>query len=102
MHGGTSRQQRRPGQGSDFLVRIPIDPAVAGREAWTGGDDAEPRASSVRAARCRRQRGRATDPAMMLLRWGTRCTRLRTALEALESAATIMPALILMDIGMPR
>ena len=36
------------------------------------------------------------------MRWGTRCRSARDGAEVLEAAATIIPVLILLDIGMPR
>jgi PAS domain S-box-containing protein len=102
MHGGTvEAQSGGAGQGSDFLVRIPIDEAgpAAKREADA---DAKPRVSSVRVLVADDNEDALRSLAMMLRAMGHEVHTARDGAEVLEAAAAIMPTLILMDIGMPR
>jgi PAS domain S-box-containing protein len=100
MHGGTvEARSGGAGQGSDFLVRIPIDPSApaAKREA-----DAEPRVTTARVLVADDNEDALRSLAMMLRAMGHEVHTARDGAEVLESAAAIMPTLILMDIGMPR
>ena len=102
MHGGTvEARSGGAGQGSDFLVRIPIDPAAptATREAEA---DAKLRVSSVRVLVADDNEDALRSLAMMLRAMGHEVHMARDGAEVLEAAAAIMPTLILMDIGMPR
>jgi CheY-like chemotaxis protein len=103
MHGGTvEARSGGPNQGSDFLVRIPPDPAVPVAKPEAGGDDAKPRASSVRVLIADDNEDALRSLAMMLRAMGHEVHTARDGAEVLEAAAIIMPALILLDIGMPR
>jgi PAS domain S-box-containing protein len=103
MHGGTvEARSGGPDQGSEFLVRIPTDPTVPVARREAGGDDAKPRVSSVRVLVADDNEDALRSLAMMLRAMGHEVHTARDGAEVLESAATIMPALILLDIGMPR
>jgi len=103
MHGGTvEARSGGPDQGSEFLVRIPTDPTVPVARREAGGDDAKPRVSSVRVLVADDNEDALRSLAMMLRAMGHEVHTARDGAEVLEAAATIMPALILLDIGMPR
>ena len=104
MHGGTvEARSEGPGRGSDFSVTLPIDPAAPPRKLEAGDEDESVRkATGVRVLLADDNEDALRSLGMMLRAMGHEVHTARDGAEVLESAATIMPALILMDIGMPR
>jgi PAS domain S-box-containing protein len=103
LHGGTvEARSGGAGQGSDFLVRIPIDSAVPAVKREPGADEAKPHIKSVRVLVADDNEDAVRSLAMMLRAMGHEVHMARDGAEVLEAAAAIMPSLILMDIGMPR
>ena len=104
MHGGTVEARSEGlGHGSDFSVRLPTDAAVPARRRDAGPEDDDmPQTTSVRVLVADDNEDAVRSLAMMLRAMGHEVHMARDGAEVLESAATIMPALILMDIGMPR
>jgi PAS domain S-box-containing protein len=101
MHGGSvGVESDGPGQGSKFIVRLPVVLSMA----QTTDDDEEPSHPSSR----RRilvvddNVDAAMSLAMMLKLMGNEAKTAHDGLEAMEVAATYRPDLILLDIGMPR
>ncbi len=104
MHGG-SVEARSDGQGlgSEFIVRLPVAPAVVAEQRSSDGDG-----NGASATRRRRilvvddNRDAAMSLAMILRIMGNVTRTAHDGLEALEAAATFLPDLVLLDIGMPR
>jgi CheY-like chemotaxis protein len=104
LHGGTvEAHSKGPGQGSEFVVRLP----AAGRPLPVGSTEgARPRGDG--AARCRRillvedSRDVADSLALLL---GVKGHEVRVAydgLEALDAARAFRPDAVLLDIGLPE
>ena len=104
MHGGTVvAESEGPGRGSDFSVRLPLEPAAAAGNREVGRDDGDMTpTTSVRVLVADDNEDAVRSLAMMIRAMGHEVHTARDGAEVLESAAAIMPALILMDIGMPR
>ena len=103
MHRGTvEAESEGPGQGSTFIVRLPISKKQKASNQVDGNLDL---ASSV--VKRRRilvvddNRDAATTTAMMLKLCGADPKTAHDGLEAVELAASFQPDVILMDIGMP-
>ena len=104
MHGGSvEARSEGAGHGSEFLVRIPIDRAmpVPGDATPPDGSARHPE-TNVRVLVADDNEDAVRSLAMMLRAMGHEVHTARDGAEVLEAAATIMPSLILMDIGMPR
>jgi PAS domain S-box-containing protein len=102
MHGGTVEVHSAGlGQGSEFVVRLPITVETA--EAPTG-----PTVSELTTTTPRRilvvddNPDSATSLALLLKLIGNETQTANDGLEAVESAATFLPDLILLDIGLPK
>ena len=104
MHGGTvAVQSEGQGHGSDFSVRLPIDAATPVRMRQDSPEDEDmTRTAGVRVLVADDNEDAVRSLAMMLRAMGHEVHTARDGAEVLESAATVMPNLILMDIGMPR
>jgi CheY-like chemotaxis protein len=100
MHGGTVEAfSAGPGQGSEFLVRLPI-PGGSGASVPPGQ-----RASSAASRRILvvdDNRDAASSLAELLALTGNETSVAHDGLEAVEAAAATRPDVILMDIGLPR
>ncbi|HEX5030675.1 MAG TPA: ATP-binding protein [Candidatus Eisenbacteria bacterium] len=104
MHGGTVvAESEGLGQGSDFSVRLPLEPAAAARRGETDPEDGDMApATSVRVLVADDNEDAVRSLAMMIRAMGHEVHTARDGAEVLEVAASVLPALILMDIGMPR
>ena len=116
LHGGTVEAHSAGlGQGSEFIVRLPIAEAVVSGEwrvasAQPGGGDSSSLAThhSPLATPLRRilvvddNRDAATTLAMLLDLTGNETHTAYDGQEAVEAAATLRPDVIVLDIGLPK
>ena len=101
MHGGSvEAKSAGVGQGSEFVVRMPILVELS--------QPAQPLIAQPLAVTARRilvvddNRDSATSLAMLLKFTGNKTQIAFDGLEALEVAATFLPDIVLLDIGMPK
>jgi PAS domain S-box-containing protein len=102
MHGGSvEARSAGAGQGSEFVVRLPVAPELEQAE--------EPRTEASRAGSAKRRvlvvddnRDSAASLAMMLSLVGHDTRTAHDGLEAAELAEAFRPDMILLDIGLPK
>ena len=105
MHGGTiEARSDGPGKGSEFIVRLAVADAVAGK-AIDPSNPAEGRAP--RPAGCRvlvaDDNWDAAESLALVLRFqGNEVRTASDGQQAVETAAAFRPHVVLLDIGMPR
>jgi hypothetical protein len=105
MHGGSvTAYSAGLGQGSEFIVRLPLGIEAMLLEPATLEDPAPPKAP----VRSRRilvvddNRDSALTLAMLLRMEGHEITTAHDGLEALASAESLLPDVILLDLGLPK
>jgi PAS domain S-box-containing protein len=102
MHGGSVKAQSAgPGQGSEFIVRLPLAERTSG--AYPQGDDG-PRLAAMAPRRILvvDDNRDAADTLAMLLRFlGADVCTAHDGLAALEALKTYRPSVIVLDLGMP-
>jgi PAS domain S-box-containing protein len=101
MHGGTVRAHSAgPGQGSEFVVSLPLSDTTRGNE--------KPADSGAASTVGRRvlvvddNEGAARVLSLLLKAFGNEVRTAHDGLAAIEIAAEFLPDVILMDLGMPR
>jgi len=102
MHGGSvEARSAGPGNGSEFVVRLPVALSLVGDQP---ADEANPVRPTVplRILIADDNLDSAASLAMLLTLEGNETQTAHDGLEALEVAATFRPDVILLDIGMPR
>jgi signal transduction histidine kinase len=104
MHGGrVEAHSDGPGQGSEFVVRLPV--LLAARESLQPGpgesDDRQP-CSPCRILVVDDNKDGANSLAMMLRLMGHETWTAYDGLEALTAAAAFRPDVVLLDIGLPK
>jgi CheY-like chemotaxis protein len=101
MHGG-SVEARSEGQGlgSEFTVRLPAVLAPVAEQGRADGEAARP-AQRRRVLVVDDNKDAATSLALMLELMGNEARAVHDGLEALETASTFRPDVVLLDIGMP-
>jgi PAS domain S-box-containing protein len=104
MHGGTvEAHSEGVGQGSEFIIRLPIfrsstpESRVPGHAEGTSGAPARHRVLIADD-----NADAAASLSMLIEMMGHEVRTARDGLEAVEAAAAFRPELILLDIGMPR
>jgi signal transduction histidine kinase len=101
MHGGAvEANSEGHGQGSEFVVRLPVAPPPVGRGAAPAGDGAARAAHRVLVVDDNDDS--AASLAMLLEAMGNEARTARDGLEALEVGAAFRPDVVLLDIGLPR
>lgn len=103
LHGGVV-EARSEGlnRGSEFIVRLPLSPAT-GTAAAGAGDGRETAAAPVRRILVVDDNQDAADSLGMLLRMsGNDVRTAHDGLEAVGSAATFRPDVVLLDLGLPK
>jgi CheY-like chemotaxis protein len=92
-----------PGKGSAFVVRLPVLDAPVPSRPEPGGDGAGGRAGPKCRVLLADDLPDAVDSLAMMLRLaGHDVQTAHDGLEAVQAAATFRPAVVLLDIGMPR
>jgi PAS domain S-box-containing protein len=104
MHGGSvSAHSEGLGQGSEFVVRLPIAASVQIEELKSAGESTKPRALGSRRILIVDDNRDAADTLALLLRdMGNIVHTAYDGLEAVAAAATYQPEIILLDIGLPK
>jgi CheY-like chemotaxis protein len=104
MHGGRAEAfSGGPGQGSEFVVRLPVLERRQGRPQGDGEAIGVPAGSAGRHILVVDDNADAAESLAMLLR--VRGHEVRVALDgetALQAASTYRPEVVLLDIGLPR
>ncbi|HEY2294650.1 MAG TPA: ATP-binding protein [Thermoanaerobaculia bacterium] len=103
MHGGTvEARSPGPGQGSEFVVRLPLlqDAAAEGRPE--SGEEKNGAPVRRRILVADDNADAAESLATLLALYGNEVRTARDGLEAVAAAAELRPDVILLDIGMPR
>jgi CheY-like chemotaxis protein len=100
LHGGTvEAHSAGPGEGSEFVVRLPA-PEELPEEPWPE-DGAAEGGRSLRVLVVDDSKEAAQSLAFVLGRWGYEARVAYGGEEALEEAAARRPDVVLLDIGMP-
>jgi PAS domain S-box-containing protein len=102
MHGGTvEARSDGPGQGSEFLVRLPFVGQIPPAVALQDGEKA-PSAASRRILVVDDNRDSATSLSLILKLMGNQTRIADDGLAAVEVAQQFQPDMILLDIGLPK
>lgn len=103
LHEGTVRAiSAGPGQGSTFVVRLPLDLAAGAADAGAAGTDAAPKpAASLRILVADDNVDAATTLAALLEMHGHELRIAHDGPQALALAEQFRPQLVFLDIGMP-
>jgi signal transduction histidine kinase/CheY-like chemotaxis protein len=100
LHGGSvEARSEGPGQGSEFLVRLPLHPPAAQAEPGDSRQAAPPRR---RILVVDDNRDAADSLALLLTLQGSEVRTAYDGLEAIDAAAAFGPDVVLSDLGMPR
>jgi signal transduction histidine kinase/ActR/RegA family two-component response regulator len=102
LHGGSvEARSRGQGQGSEFIVRLPLMPASSGNDAWQASVATAP-TPSARILVVDDNRDSAESMAQLLKLDGHDVQTATDGIEAVEMAESSKPDAILLDIGLPR
>jgi PAS domain S-box-containing protein len=103
MHGGAvEARSAGPGAGSEFIVRLPLLPAVAAAQRLDAMDSSEAdQGERIRVLVVDDNVDAADSIAMLLSLQGHEVRSVHGAHEALETAQSFHPDLVLLDIGLP-
>jgi signal transduction histidine kinase len=105
MHGGSVSARSQADGGAEFEVHLPVAPAAmtqVRKAAQPPAEDAVERPSPQRILIADDNADSAESMGMLLRLMGNDVRIASDGLEAVEQAAVFQPALVLMDIGMPR
>ncbi len=103
LHNGmVSAQSAGPGQGSEFIVSLPVVEAVAVSPAKTPTNGADKQSAAQRILVVDDNKDSALTLAMLLKKLGHEIQTAHDGLAAYEAAETFQPAVVLLDIGLPH
>jgi PAS domain S-box-containing protein len=104
MHAGTvEARSEGPGQGSEFIVCLPVAAAVEAEVEGTAGAEKEVEApSALRILVVDDNQDAADSLGMLLGMMGNEVHTAHDGLEAVGAAAAFQPDVVLLDIGLPK
>jgi PAS domain S-box-containing protein len=102
MHGGTVEAYSALGQGSEFVVRLPIAVSPASQPPSPPKETAEPTGPSLRVLVVDDNVDAAQSLAMLLKDSGHQVRMAHTGPTALDAALDYRPNVVLLDIGLPE
>jgi PAS domain S-box-containing protein len=104
LHGGSiTAASDGPGQGSEFVVRLPVAMAPARGRQGAGRDSGSPDAGlALRILVVDDNEDAAASLALLLQILGGEVRTAHDGLEAVAAAAEIQPDVVLLDIGLPK
>jgi len=102
MHGGTVEAYSALGQGSEFVVRLPMVVSPASQPPSPPKETAEPTGPSLRVLVVDDNVDAAQSLAMLLKDSGHQVRMAHTGPTALEAALDYRPNVVLLDIGLPE
>ncbi len=101
MHQGSVEVHSTLGQGSEFVVRLPVAPALAPQPPSNPTETAEPTGPTLRVLVVDDNVDAAQTLAMLLETLGHDVRTAYTGPTALEAALDYRPSVVLLDIGLP-
>jgi CheY-like chemotaxis protein len=103
MHGGSvTAHSDGPGQGSEFVVRLPLNPEVSERPRGAEADPPAPgRCDALRILIVDDNRDAADSLAMLLRYWHHEVRTAHDGLSGLKAVRSYYPHVVLLDIGLP-
>jgi CheY-like chemotaxis protein len=103
MHGGkVSATSSGPGQGSEFVVQLPLLPDQATQQAGSGGGRAGDGPGGRRVLVVEDNRDIAESLALLLTHSGHEVRTVHDGRSALDAAREFRPHVVLLDIGLPE
>jgi CheY-like chemotaxis protein len=103
MHGGSVEARSvGVGQGSEFIVRLPLVPAILEPPQPGGGVGADAAPATCRVLVADDNADAATSLALILELMGNEVRTAHDGLQAVQLAEVFRPELVLLDIGMPE
>jgi signal transduction histidine kinase/ActR/RegA family two-component response regulator len=101
MHGGTVTVSSDLGQGSEFVVRLPVVPPPEPQPSLPPTEKAKPTGSSLRVLVVDDNVDTVTTLAMLVQESGHEVRTAYDGMSVLEAALDYRPNLVLLDIGLP-
>ena len=103
LHGGrVEAKSGGPGQGSEFIVRLPVAAAASASEAPRSKESAPKFATTYRILIVDDNRDSADSLAMLLQIMGNQVGTAYDGEQAIELADSMRPDVVLLDLGMPK
>jgi CheY-like chemotaxis protein len=103
MHGGRiEARSEGPGQGAEFVVRLPLVVAATGPQSAGGAEEPAPPKSSLRILIVDDNRDAADSLGMLLRLMGNDTRTAYDGQQGVDVAEEFRPDVILLDIGLPK